>query len=180
VSVLSYLASEPPAGATGHVRRLVGGVITDEVEFAYLAPEQWRVRHASGREILSVAADVWERPHAGAPWRHDRAEHASAVHHTGYLRGMLFPRLLTSLTDPGSRIAENALAATGSRRLRVDHVEPVNGSMTIDVTPAGRLRRIAGSEDGRVVEIELSADFDRPPPAHVFDPTTRWPPGDRP
>ena len=42
------------------MRRLVDGVVTKEAEFVFLAPNRWRVRHATGRELISVGPDAWE------------------------------------------------------------------------------------------------------------------------
>jgi hypothetical protein len=147
----------------------------DEAVFAYVAPDRWRVRHASGREIIGVGPDFWERPQAGDAWRSDRGEGGASVHHTGYLRSILLPRRMTTLADRGSRVVADERLPDGARRLSVDHVEPVSGTMVLDIGADGHVRRLAGSDDGRVVEIELSADYRTPPNPDVFDPSTPWP-----
>jgi hypothetical protein len=169
---LEYLTVEPPASAIGQVWHRVDGVVTDHVEFAFVAPDSWRVLHASGEEIISVGADYWRRDSRSEAWRHDRDPHGVGVHHTGYLRGMLFPELLPGLSHRRSRVAEQETAADGSRRLLVRHEEPVPGTMMVVVTAVGRLRRIAGTEADRTIEIELDADFGRAIDPALFDPTS--------
>jgi len=175
---LGHLVADPPITAVGCVRRLVDGRAIDEAEFAYLAPDRWRVRHASGREIVSVGPDVWERPDPRAPWTHDRAEGAATVHHTGYLRSILLPRLHPPLSDDRSRVVSEEAMPDGVRRIHVAHVEPESGTMILDVDGDGRLRRIAGRAHDGDHAIELSADYVSQPHPDVFDPSTPWPPND--
>jgi len=145
-------------------------MVTDEAEFAYLHPARWRVRHAAGRELVSDGPDFWERETAEAEWSHLSAEHGDDVHHTGYLRAMLFPSTLPALTDRASRVAAEEPLPEGGRRLTVTYREPVPGTMLVEVTPEGRLRRIEGGDDGRVSVIELTADYATVPDAAVFEP----------
>jgi hypothetical protein len=166
---VDLLESDPPRSAVGRVRRLVDGMVTDEADFAYLHPARWRVRHASGREVVSDGPDLWERETAAAEWAHDRAEHGDDVHHTGFLRAMLFPSMLPALTDRASRVTADETLPDGGRRLTVTYHEPVPGTMLVEVTPEGRLRRIEGRDDGRRSVVELTADYAAIPGPEAFD-----------
>lgn len=165
-----------PHAASGRVRRLRDGVVEDEAAFAYLGPARWRVRHASGEEIV-VDAEKWStRTEPSAPWHHDRADPGETVHHNGHLQAMLFPGLLPAVSGRRSVITSQEPLGDGGRRLVISYREPVDGVMTVDVDPDGHLTRLEGGDDG-VVVLELDVDSWEPPEPDVFDPRVEWTPG---
>lgn len=175
MSLFEHLTSSELQSAQGRVHHRIDGRTKDAADFAFLAPDSWRVRHLSGAEIITMGSACWRRTGPAGPWTFDRALGGAGVHHTGYLRAILFPDRLTPLADPASKVGVLERSSDGSLRVRVEHVEPASGTMTVDVAPDGRVRRLAGGQDGHTIEIELDADFEHAPPPEVFDPATAWP-----
>lgn len=162
-----------PGTASGVVRRLLDGVVQDEAAFVFSAPAHWRVRHRSGEEIVVRDGTWWTRSGRTGPWSHEEAEPGTTPHHNGYLQAMLFPSLLPAVSDDRSVITRQELRADGSRRLTVRHREPVDGELTADVSPDGRLTRLESRDDG-VVVIELDVDSWAPVRPELFDPDAEW------
>lgn len=171
---LSIIEQTPPGGAVGYVKRTVNGIVDDEVDFAYLASERWRVRHLSERELIVDGSRFWRRAGSSSGWIFERVEHGSGVHHTGYLKGMIFPQLLPPIAHEASRVTKEENLGENSRRLWVSFEAPVPGSLVVDVSAERRLSRIVGNEKGSVVEIEIVADYSARPALMLFLPTTAW------
>lgn len=171
---LNFIEQTPPDSAVGHVRRIVDGVVDDEADFAYLVPARWRVRHSSGKELIVDGGSVWHRVQRSSEWTYESAAHGAGVHHTGYLRGMIFPALLPPLAHQASRVIREEVSGRNMRRLWVSFEEPVVGSIIVDLSYDRRLARIEGDEHGCKVEIELVVDYTSRPEPGLFRPTTPW------
>jgi hypothetical protein len=119
-----------------------------------------------------VDADSSERPLS-----HGRAEPGITAHHNGYLQAMLFPALfpalLRAISDERSVIELREPRADGGRRVEISHREPVEGTVTADVSPDGHLTRLEAGQDG-VAVIELRVDSWQPPGSELFDPDVEW------
>jgi len=169
---LDELRTLRPRAASGTVRRLLDGTVQDEAAFVFSEPAHWRVRHRNGAEIVVRDEHWWTRSDRSAAWRHDRAEPGATPHHNGYLQAMLFPALLPAISDDGSVITQQEPRVDGGRRLTIGHREPVDGVVTADVSPDGRLTRLESRDDG--VVIELSVDSWVPVRTELFDPDAEW------
>ena len=171
---LADLRQLHPAGAVGLVRRSRDGVVEDVAAFAYREPARWRVRHLSGQEIVVRGEQWWTRGSGDVGgWSHGITDPGTEVHHNGYLQAMLFPARLPAISDAASVVTSREALANGDRRLVIAYRDPVEGTMSADVSPDGHLVRLEGEEDG-VVVLELRVDSWEPPREDLFDPDVEW------
>src|SRR4051794_28228547 len=178
--IVERLTRWTPRAAEGWARRVENDVVHDVAAFVFLDPSRWRVRHRDGDELITDRGRWWRRSSRAESWDYQEDRAAEDIHHSGWLRSLLFPRLLPAVSDPASQVLGRERLPDGTTRLRLAHVEPVPGVVLLDVSAAGYVARLAGRDGEVSIVLEMVADLDAQPDPVVFDPGRPWDPGPPP